>query len=213
MSECAFDETACRQRLLEGSQCLDIVMVDHQLDQLIAYLMLLHKWNKAYNLTAIRDPLEMVGRHLLDSLAILPYFHSDHCLDMGTGAGLPGIPLAIMRPDSTFVLLDSNSKKVRFLRQVILELGLENCTQVHHRLESFQPASPIKLLVARAFTNLATLVKLSAHLLGPQSELLAMKGQTPDLEIAAVCPPYRCETIFLQVPFINGSRCLIRIRS
>ncbi|MET0049606.1 MAG: 16S rRNA (guanine(527)-N(7))-methyltransferase RsmG [Candidatus Thiodiazotropha sp.] len=211
MRQIRFDEKACRERLQAGVEQLAISLSGSQMDQLIHYLALLHKWNKAYNLTAVRDPLEMVSRHLLDSLAVLPYFNTRSCLDMGTGAGLPGIPLAILCPQTRFVLLDSNSKKVRFLRQVILELGLDNATGVHSRLEALQPDEPFPTLISRAFTDLPRMLQLASGLMQPGSELLAMKGRVPDSEIAALPPGYDCKILPLRVPFCEAERCLVRI--
>ncbi len=115
----------------------------HVSDQLLHYHALLHKWNQAFNLTAVRDPLEMIDRHLLDSLSLLPYVEGKRVLDMGTGAGLPGIPLAICLPQTQFVLLDSNGKKIRFVRQAMMELGLQNVEPVQARLEAYQPVEPV----------------------------------------------------------------------
>ncbi|MCG8014796.1 MAG: 16S rRNA (guanine(527)-N(7))-methyltransferase RsmG [Candidatus Thiodiazotropha sp. 'RUGA'] len=179
---------------------------------LLDYLALMHKWNKAFNLTAVRDPLEMVSRHLLDSLVVLPYLQGESCLDMGTGPGLPGIPLGIMRPDIQFTLLDSNSKKVRFLRQVVLELRLENCQPVHSRIEAYRPQVPFQLLTARAVTTLSTLLEVSAHLRTRESLLLAMKGRDPQQEIDELSVDYQCSLDSLNVPFTDGQRCLVSIR-
>ncbi|MET0028842.1 MAG: 16S rRNA (guanine(527)-N(7))-methyltransferase RsmG [Candidatus Thiodiazotropha sp.] len=212
MRQIRFDEKACRERLQAGVEQLAISLSGSQMDQLIHYLALLHKWNKAYNLTAVRDPLEMVSRHLLDSLAVLPYFNTRSCLDMGTGAGLPGIPLAILCPRTRFVLLDSNSKKVRFLRQVILELGLDNVTAVHARLEALNAEEPFPTLISRAFTDLPNMLQLASALMHPGCELLAMKGRVPDSEITALPPDYDAEIRPLQVPFCDAERCLVRIR-
>jgi 16S rRNA (guanine527-N7)-methyltransferase len=130
---------------------------------------------------------------------------------MGTGAGVPGIPLAIMRPDSDFVLLDSNSKKIRFVLQVKLELGLSNVRTVHARLEQYQADRPFKTLISRAFTNLPKMLALSESLRQPGSELLAMKGTVPAREIAELPEQVRAEVIPLQVPYEAGERCLVRI--
>ncbi|MEJ2610448.1 MAG: 16S rRNA (guanine(527)-N(7))-methyltransferase RsmG [Candidatus Thiodiazotropha sp.] len=205
-------EITCRQRLLQGASQMGMVLSDEQQATLLAFHALLIKWNKAYNLTAVRDPLEMIGRHLLDSLIILPYLNSRSCLDMGSGPGLPGIPLAIMQPQTHFVLLDSNSKKVRFLRQAVLELGLGNCEPVHARVEDFRSTDSFETLTARAFTALPRMLDLTADLRSSKSELLAMKGRVPEQEIAEISPDYHCDVIPLKVPFTQGERCLLRIR-
>jgi 16S rRNA (guanine527-N7)-methyltransferase len=130
---------------------------------------------------------------------------------MGTGAGVPGIPLAIMRPESDFVLLDSNSKKIRFVRQVTLELGLANVHPLHARVEQYQADRPFKTLIARAFTSLPNMLALSAGLRQPGSDLLAMKGTVPEQEIARLSADVRVDVIPLEVPFETGERCLVRI--
>jgi 16S rRNA (guanine527-N7)-methyltransferase len=156
-------------------------------EMLLAYLDLLLHWNRAYNLTAVRDPAEMVSRHLLDSLSVLPWLGEEppeHALDAGTGAGLPGIPLAIMRPDMQVNLLDSAGKKIRFLRHVQRELGLDNVRPVQQRLEAYSPPELPAIIVSRAFSGLAQFATATRHLLLPATKLLAMKGCYPDAEIA-----------------------------
>ncbi|MBT2970160.1 MAG: 16S rRNA (guanine(527)-N(7))-methyltransferase RsmG [Candidatus Thiodiazotropha sp. (ex Ctena orbiculata)] len=212
MARVIANETACRDRLLEGAGEMGLVIDSRQQSLLIGFLSLLVKWNRAYNLTAVRDPLQMVGRHLLDSLVLLPHLRPGECLDIGTGAGLPGIPLAIMRPDIRFVLLDGNSKKIRFVRQVKLELGLENIDPVHARIEAFHPDRPFSLLVARAFSSLPRLVALSEGLQDQSAEILAMKGSVPEQEIAQLGARFSCDVVPLKVPFEAGERCLVRIR-
>jgi 16S rRNA (guanine527-N7)-methyltransferase len=211
MAEIPINESACRERLLAGADEMGVAIDSRQLALLTGFLSLLVKWNRAYNLTAVREPLEMVSRHLLDSLVLLPYLRDGACLDMGTGAGLPGIPLAIMRPRNQFVLLDSNSKKIRFVRQAKLELGLENIQPVHARLEAYRPQREFAVLIARAFSALPKMVSLCRGLGGPDAEILAMKGNPPEGEIARLPAGYSCQVIPLQVPFEDGQRCLVRI--
>lgn len=206
------NETACRERLLAGAEEMGLAIDSRQQAHLIAFLSLLSKWNRAYNLTAVRDPLQMVGRHLLDSLVLLPHLPRGDCLDLGTGAGLPGILLAIMRPDSRFLLLDGNSKKIRFVRQVKLELGLENIDPLHARAEAYRPDAPFPVIVTRAFSSLPKLVALSDGLWAQGSEILAMKGAVPAQEIAQLAARFSCEVVPLKVPFVAGERCLVRIR-
>jgi 16S rRNA (guanine527-N7)-methyltransferase len=148
-------------------------------DQMLAFLALLQRWNAAYNLTAIRDPLEMVTRHLLDSLSILPWVSDGPVLDAGTGAGLPGVPLAILQPQLEFTLLDSAGKKARFLRQVKRELGLDNIQPLQARLETHLPAQPYQAIISRAFSSLQDFATASRQLLGANTRLLAMKGRDP----------------------------------
>jgi 16S rRNA (guanine527-N7)-methyltransferase len=179
---------------------------------LLQFLTLLVKWNKAYNLTAVRDPLEMVGRHLLDSLAVLPHLWGQRCLDMGTGPGLPGIPLAIMRPQMNFVLLDSNGKKIRFVRQAVLELGLGNVEAVQQRLESYRPEEGFDTLIARAFTALPRMFELTARLRRPGTRLLAMKADKAESELAALDQGIESHVIPLTVPYTQGTRCLVEVK-
>jgi 16S rRNA (guanine527-N7)-methyltransferase len=175
--------------------------------RLLDYVRLLQKWNRVYNLTAVRDPAEMVTRHLLDSLAVLPYVRGPRILDVGTGAGLPGIPLALMAPALAFTLLDSNSKKTRFIRQAITELGLDNCAVVHDRVEVYRPSQPFDTVVSRAFSTLADFVQQAGHCCAPDGVLLAMKGVAPHDEIALLPAGY-CVTEVqrLQIPGLKEER-------
>ena len=152
-------------------------------DRLLAYLELLDHWNRAYNLTAVRDVEEMIPRHVFDSLAVLPWLQTESLLDAGSGAGLPGIPLAIMRPAMQVTLLDSAGKKVRFLRHARRELGLDNVFPVQDRLEAFEPDPLPPVIISRAFSDLGRYAAAAQHLLKPGSRLLAMKGRYPADEI------------------------------
>lgn len=183
-----------------------------QRDQLLAYLELLISWNKAYNLTAIRDPAQMIALHLLDSLTVLPHVTGEHLIDVGTGAGLPGIPLAIMYPDKQFTLLDSNGKKTRFLFQVRCHLGLTNVVEIQSRVEQHQPRECYDAVLSRAFTSIADMVDKCHHLLAAQGVFLAMKGKFPQSELSEVAKDYKVETSHtLQVPGVEGERHLIVI--
>lgn len=180
-------------------------------DLLLAFLALLRRWNQAYNLTAVSEPTEMVARHLLDSLSVLPSLHGTLFLDAGTGAGLPGVPLAIARPDCRFVLLDSNGKKIRFLRQVRRELKLDNIEPVQGRLESFRPEIAPDAVITRALAPLDRLVEWSAHWLDQGVPLLAMKSDRAESEIQAVPEPYNVRLDELRVPGLRARRCLARV--
>jgi 16S rRNA (guanine527-N7)-methyltransferase len=206
-----FDQAACRERLRQGVRQLGLSLDEPQERLLLQFLALLVKWNRAYNLTAVRDPLQMVGRHLLDSLAVLPHLVGDRCLDMGTGPGLPGIPLAIMRPDMSFVLLDSNGKKIRFVRQAVLELGLGHVSVEQQRLEAYHPEQGFDVLTARAFTSLPRMLELADHLRRPGTRVLAMKAEQAEAERAALGEAYDSRVIDLDVPFVQGARCLIAV--
>lgn len=183
-----------------------------QQEKLLGFLRLLNKWNSAYNLTAVRDPAEMVSRQLLDSLSILPFLKNAPILDVGAGGGLPGVPLAIALPERSFTLLDSNSKKTRFLTQCRLELQLPNLTVVHARAEHFPAGETFEQITSRAFTALANLVDWCGHLLAPGGRFLAMKGQFPDAEIADLPTGWQLlETHRLTVPGCEAERHLLII--
>lgn len=205
-----FDEVDCRERLRGGVRLLGLTMAEEQERLLLQFLRLLVKWNQAYNLTAVRDPREMVARHLLDSLSVLPHLSGRRCLDMGTGPGLPGIPLAVMRPDMDFVLLDSNGKKLRFVRQVVLELGLNNVEPVHARVEAYRPERGFDMLIARAFTALPGMLDLTEGLRGERTILLAMKGRLPTEELTAFEEGKDYQVILVGGDFEGKERCLIR---
>jgi 16S rRNA (guanine527-N7)-methyltransferase len=157
--------------------------------QLIHYLDLLQRWNQVYNLTAIRDVHDMVTLHLLDSLSISPYLHGSRILDVGTGAGLPGIPLALTWPDKHFVLLDSNSKKTRFLTQAKVDLGLKNIEVVHARCDDYQ-FTGFDTIVSRAFSSIAVMLANTQHLIAADGQFLAMKGIYPEQEIQDIPPGF-----------------------
>lgn len=152
-------------------------------EKLLAYIDLLQRWNRVYNLTAIRHFDEIISLHLLDSLSILPYLKGTRLIDVGTGAGFPGIPLALICPEKQFFLLDSNNKKTRFLTQVICELGIKNVEVIHSRCESFHPDECFDTIMTRAFASLQQIVLSTQHLLGPEGQFLAMKGIYPKDEI------------------------------
>ena len=181
--------------------------------RLLDYVRLLAKWNRVYNLTAVREPLEMVHRHLLDSLAVLPHLHDLHAkrvLDVGTGGGLPGIPLALMSPQTEFVLLDSNSKKTRFVQQAVGELGLKNVEVVHARVEEFHPDASFDVVISRAFSSLQDMVEKAGAYCGSKGVLLAMKGAYPAQELDALPAGFVLrESHRLQVPGLDEERYLI----
>lgn len=197
--------------LAAGLEQMGIRLQADQQDRLLAYLALLRRWNRAYNLTAVTEPVEMVARHLLDSLSLLPALRGRLFLDAGTGAGLPGVPLAIARPDCRFVLLDSNGKKVRFLRQVRRELGLDNIEPVQGRLESWRPDRPPDAIISRALAPLERLVEWSAFWLEQGVPLLAMKSDRVESEIAKVPEPYNVKLDELMIPGLRGRRCLATV--
>ena len=198
-----------REILYSGLMDLGLTIENSRIGQLLDFIGLIDKWNKAYNLTAIRDKEEMVRLHLLDSLAILPYVAGRRIIDVGTGAGLPGIPLAICLPETEFTLLDSNAKKTRFVQQAILELKLKNVHVWHGRVERYRPDTLFDAVLCRAFASLDDIVKLTAHLLREGGVLLAMKGRSPAVELERL--PAKSSVIPIHVPGIDAVRCLVQI--
>ena len=198
--------------LQRGCQALHLVLQECQLDRLLQYLELLIKWNRAYNLTAVRDPAQMVSRHVLDSLVIAPYMTGQRLIDVGTGAGLPGVPMAILFPDREFHLLDSNGKKTRFLFQVKTALGLDNMTVHHTRVESYRPDQRFDSVLSRAFASLQDMVAGCLHLLAPEGRFLAMKGTYPGPELEAVAAQCEITAVHtLQVPGLAEQRHLVEM--
>ncbi|MBB1076332.1 16S rRNA (guanine(527)-N(7))-methyltransferase RsmG [Rhodoferax sp. 4810] len=205
-------QIAQRTRLEQGLIQLNIVFTGEQITALLHYLDVLAQWNHHYNLTAIRDPLDMVARHLLDSLAVLPYLHAGCALDLGSGAGLPGIPLAIAQPTLQWVLLDSAGKKTRFLRHVISELNLRNVAVVQTRIEHYQPSQRFNTITARALADLMTLWQWTHAFCTTDAHLLALKGRCPDVELTALnTAGAHYQVHRLMVPDLNSERHLIDI--
>lgn len=200
--------------LARGAEELNVELGEPPREKLLAYLALMAKWNKTYNLTAIRDPLLMVSHHLLDSLAVLPHLPLSHAAtlaDAGSGAGLPGIPLAIARPDWRAVLIEANQKKAAFLRQAAIELDLRNVRVHEGRVESWQPAERFAVVVSRAFARLVEFARACAHLLAAGGSLVAMKGALA-AEEAAEMRGWSCTRVALSVPFLDAARHLVICR-
>jgi 16S rRNA (guanine527-N7)-methyltransferase len=199
--------------LRNGLVELGLAFSDQQFDKLIAYVSLIQKWNRVYNLTAISEVHKIISHHLLDSLAIVPHLSGAQLLDVGSGAGFPGIPVAIARPDLGVTLLDSNSKKTAFLQQAALELELKNVQVVSARVE--QPLlRKFDAIVSRAFAEIQDFVSASRHHLAPGGVFLAMKGVDPVEEIGRLSPDYRARApIRLQVPRLDAERHLIIIEA
>ena len=201
--------TFCKQHAIDTN--------DAQVAQLLAFLALLAKWNRAYNLTAIRQLDEMLSKHIFDSLSIIPSVKKidklERVIDVGTGAGLPGIVLALYFPDTQFTLVDSAGKKIRFLHQVVLELGLKNVKLANQRVESIQPDEPFDVVTSRAFASLNDMTRLTQHLLSESGIFLAMKGISPVQEIAEIEQDFDVlEQVSLDTPEIDGQRCLITLK-
>lgn len=191
---------------------LPLDFTDDQLLKLQQYLTLLQKWNAAFNLIANSEESEIIHRHLIDSLSVNHLLAGEQILDFGTGAGLPGIPLAIVNPHRTFVLLDSNGKKTRFLFQVKLELGLENVTIENCRIEHYKSNGQIDIVMCRAFSSLPDIVDKTTGLLDNGSRLLALKGQVRESEIEAISNDYKVTRIHkLDIPNSNAERHVVEI--
>ena len=187
-----------------------ISLTDHQKNQLVAYVGLLDKWNKAYNLTSVRDPNEMLVRHILDSIIVAPYLQGSRFIDVGTGPGLPGIPLAIVCPESHFTLLDSLGKRVRFLRQVQHELKLDNVTPVQSRVEAFPAEPPFDGVISRAFASLNDMVSWCHHLPNASGKFYALKGAVREEELTDLPDNFSIDTIVeLKVPELDEQRHLV----
>ena len=188
-----------------------LTVTEQQREQLVGYVQLLDKWNKAYNLTSVRDPMEMLVKHILDSLVVSPHLVGERFIDVGTGPGLPGIPLAIMHPDKEFVLLDSLGKRIRFLKQVIHDLKINKVLPVQSRVEEFDPESGFDGVLSRAFASMTDMVNWCQHLPKPNGGVvLALKGVRPDDEITLL--PEWCSVTdikALQVPELEGERPLV----
>jgi 16S rRNA (guanine527-N7)-methyltransferase len=200
------------QQLAEGIGELGLVVAQEAQERLLAYLQLIVKWNRVHNLTAIRDIPAMVSAHLLDSLAVVPYLSAQSILDIGSGAGLPGIPLALAWPQSKVTLLDSNQKKAIFLRQASIELGLQNVVVVCERVESWQTETPFDLVISRAFSDMREFVRVAVRLCQAGGTLAAMKGVYP-LEELGRLPAGRVvrKVLPLQVPGLSAERHLVLI--
>lgn len=208
------DQVSEKAALQTGVAGLGLSLADEALDRLLAFEALLLKWNKTYNLTAIRDLAGVRVQHILDSLSILPHLdnHALRWLDVGSGGGLPGIPLAICRPDLEITLVDAVQKKVSFLQQACIELGLRHVHPVHARVEQLSE-TPFDIISSRAFAEMADFVNLTRHLLAPGGCWMAMKGQKPDAELAALPDDIEVVAIHrLDVPGLEAERHLLVLK-
>jgi 16S rRNA (guanine527-N7)-methyltransferase len=197
------------QPLAAGLDALGLGHTPMLLERLLRYLMLLERWNKAYNLTAVRVPAAMLTRHILDSLSLSPWVVGSRLLDIGSGAGLPGVPLALLRPELTVVLLDSNAKKTRFLQQVVLELPLPNVEIVWGRVEAYAPAVLFDTVTARALSELAEVWRWARRLGVPGGRILLLKGEYPAQELAALPLTASPRVLPLVVPGLSEARHLV----
>jgi 16S rRNA (guanine527-N7)-methyltransferase len=195
--------------LKRGSEQLGILLSAEAETKLLNYMALLRKWNKVYNLTAIRDEQQMVSHHLLDSLAVMPYLWPGRWLDVGCGAGLPGIVLAVIQPGWQVTLLDSNGKKTSFVQQAIIELGLKNARVLCARAEDWKPAERFDGIISRAFSELGNFLCCTRHLAATQGRWAAMKG-VPELELEKIPEGCRVERVIpIKVPGLQAARSLV----
>jgi len=205
---------ALQSQLEAGLEIMGLSVPPTVAPQLMDYLSLLVHWNKAFNLTAVREPGDMVSKHLLDSLAVLPFIGKGHVADVGSGAGLPGIPLALSRPDTHFTLIDSNGKKTRFLNQAKMVLKLDNMDVIHHRVEDYSPMSDgiaiyFDTIIARAYANTQDILKSTAHLQQTGTRILVMQGKLDEtLELAGYTLKH---SHVLNVHGLNAERHLLEI--
>jgi len=199
-------------RLIEDAKALGVTLSAADAARLLQLLEELTRWNRTYNLTAIRSPEAMLTHHLLDSLAIQSDLSGSRIADVGTGAGFPGLPLAVANPTREFTLIDSNGKKIRFVSHAVHALGLTNVTPVHARVETLRPEAPFDTIVTRAFAPLPEMLPKIVPLCGAASVVLAMKGRYPEEEIAALPAPWKvCGSRALTIPGLDAARCVIRL--
>ena len=199
-------------QLKRGIIALGLTLERDIQQRLLDYIALIEKWNRVYNLTAIREPEKMVSHHLLDSLAVTPHLHAKRVLDVGSGAGLPGIPLALAKPDTHVTLLDSNHKKTAFLNQAVIELKLNNAEICSERVEAWQTQDRFDVIISRAFSDMDEFVRITRHLLAPGGTFAAMKGLHPYEEIDKLPPGCIVQQVLpLAIPGVEGARHLVLI--
>jgi len=196
--------------LSQGVTEIGIEIDDQRKRAMLGYLSLLKRWNRVYNLTKVKSDADFVTRHLLDSLSVVPYLYGKKIIDIGSGAGLPGIPVALARLDLEVTLLDSNAKRCRFLRQVQAQLKLQNVSIVQQRAEKFQPHEKFDSLLSRAFSSLSSFISCSGHLLADDGQLIAMKGQWPGEESVEMAAGFSIENVIkIYVPGLTEQRHLV----
>jgi 16S rRNA (guanine527-N7)-methyltransferase len=204
---------AAEQILAAGAGTLGLDIGPQTQQRLLQFIAAIRRWNKVMNLTSILNPEEMVTRHLLDSLAISRHLHGRRVIDVGTGAGLPGIPLALVHPQIEFVLLDARAKRTRFVRQMVIELELANVECVHSRVEDYHPSQRFDTVVSRAFSGLSDMLNCCAHLPDPDGRFIAMKGVDLEPELAAVPTGFAIAGIYpVEVPGLEGGRSVVDVR-
>ncbi len=210
MTEHVHTSQPLEESIVNGLTTLSLSLPNDRVELLARFIRLLTKWNRVYNLTAVREIDKMVSLHLLDSLVAVPYIKGNRIIDVGTGPGLPGVPLSIACPQWQFVLLDSNRKKTRFVSQAVIELGLENVEIVTARVEDFQPLTRFSTVIARAFASIPNMLKLTGHLCAPSGNFVFMKGVFPSEELAGLPGGYALESVFrVSVPGMSLERHLV----
>lgn len=195
--------------LVQGAAALDVALTEHDALRLLQLLEELARWSRRFNLTAIRHGPDMVTHHLLDSLAVNRYLQGDTVADVGTGAGFPGLPLALVNPERRFTLIDSNGKKIRFVSHALRTLGLKNVQVLQARVETLRPDAPFDTVVARAFAPLPRMLELITPLCGPYTRVLAQKGRQPAQEIMALSAGWQAESYPLNIPGLGEERCVV----
>ena len=199
-------------RLAKGLEALDLALAPGQVEALLTLVAELADWNTRVNLTAIKDPAEVVDKHLLDSLAVLPHIRGLQVADIGTGAGFPGLPLAVADLDRRYTLVESTGKKVAFVRHAATMLQLPNVEIVHERAETYRPARPFDCVIARALGSLADFVRVAGHLAVRDGRLLAMKGKVPDDELKALPAGWKARAVHpIRVPGLDAERCVVEL--
>ncbi|MFC4698781.1 16S rRNA (guanine(527)-N(7))-methyltransferase RsmG [Glaciecola siphonariae] len=183
-----------------------------QIDKLVGFVMLMDKWNKAYNLSSVREPEQMLVKHIMDSLVVAPYIHGNNIADVGTGPGLPGVPLAILFPEKSFTLIDSLGKRIRFIKQACYELDISNVCAIQERVENVTSEPAFDLVLSRAFASLSDMLNWCAHLVDNNGEFLALKGQLHQDELAQVPADFKIvNTVKISVPELTGERHIVSI--
>lgn len=209
----SIDQHALQRILSDGLSAMDLTLSNEQQQQLVDYVARIHKWNKAFNLTSVRDPEQMMVKHILDSLAVAPHIDGNNLIDVGTGPGLPGIPLAIVYPDKHFTLLDSLGKRVRFMKQCAFEMKLTNITPIQSRVEEHIPQQYYDAVLSRAFASLKDMLHWCQHLVDSEGKFLALKGQYPADEIAELGENFAVtRSVKLTVPGLEGERHLLTVQ-
>jgi 16S rRNA (guanine527-N7)-methyltransferase len=209
----SLSELSALERLMRDAATLGVALSAADAARLLQLTQELARWNRSFNLTSITDPKQMLTHHLLDSLSVHPDLHGSRIADVGTGAGFPGLPLAVCNPARQFTLIDASGKKIRFVSHAARQLGLDNVSALHARAEAVTPAAPFDTVVARAFAPLPQLLVSVAALCGPATLLLAMKGKRPDAELAALPPPWQLQYCrALTVPGLAAARCVLALK-